>query len=889
MSLGNLSVKVGADISSYTSSMDTAASVARDKMGASAAAVNDFRSSLMRASSELEKAAQSMGGNMQAANDAIAASSAQSAEAIQNISDTADKSDFKSMGEKIASAIGVGIGAGIASTNKAWEAFVEYIKARVIIAAIAIVTGIAAIVVSAFYVAYKLVSGSIDLIAGLMDGTFYKSENVDALIASNNELKDLQKNLGLSSIEAGGLNDALKRLGVDKADYKTVYAGIAESAGKNGEELDRLGVKFKGMDGKILENRQTLENAKRVLDTYTAGWDRNQAAAAIGMGTYEQISAVLRVTAQETQKSKERLDEYQLGISAGAQEAIAKYETAMREFSVENDKFGAGIKRVIADAVMPQLTIMANWFQEGWPSMVRAFRVGVGSIAALFYAMSDAAHIAAEGIIAAFGIVYDLVKGVAVALFKAASGDMKGAWDALAGGWEGAKDRIKIAGENIMMQVMENDKNIKLAIAEDGRSASIKSAVIPTPQLKKWVAKPKEEKETMVKQDPFAAEMNNLGRTQAGIDYVIKNFEKFDGKVKESKVAMAEFDVTLGKFSDKQREQAGFDPLTATQKAAYIALNKLNEDGLELERQKMVIKKLDLGIANFAETNKMDIDSRRQDVEWMGKGQLALSKLTEARRIDGNVMKLISAAQIELGEKGEKIKQEQIAAIYAEADATKAAINELLQRSSDMQQSASFGAAEAMRQYGESAANTGAQIQNSLGNAFKSAEDAFVQFTLTGKLSFGDMAKSIMADIARIQMRKAIAGMINLAIGGFGGSDLKLDTAGAGMTSAGSTSLASQGLAGAYADGGDPPVGKPSLVGERGPEIFVPRGAGTIIPNSQIGKGSGDVYVTVNTTNGDSKTESKSDGRELVRLGNMIGAKVREVILQEKRNGGLLA
>jgi hypothetical protein len=39
----------------------------------------------------------------------------------------------------------------------------------------------------------------------------------------------------------------------------------------------------------------------------------------------------------------------------------------------------------------------------------------------------------------------------------------------------------------------------------------------------------------------------------------------------------------------------------------------------------------------------------------------------------------------------------------------------------------------------------------------------------------------------------------------------------------------------AFADGGDPPVGVPSLVGEQGPEIFVPRQAGTILPNKMLG------------------------------------------------------
>jgi len=42
-----------------------------------------------------------------------------------------------------------------------------------------------------------------------------------------------------------------------------------------------------------------------------------------------------------------------------------------------------------------------------------------------------------------------------------------------------------------------------------------------------------------------------------------------------------------------------------------------------------------------------------------------------------------------------------------------------------------------------------------------------------------------------------------------------------------------------FADGGRPPVGVPSIVGERGPEIFVPRTAGTIIPNDRLGQFGG--------------------------------------------------
>ena len=46
-----------------------------------------------------------------------------------------------------------------------------------------------------------------------------------------------------------------------------------------------------------------------------------------------------------------------------------------------------------------------------------------------------------------------------------------------------------------------------------------------------------------------------------------------------------------------------------------------------------------------------------------------------------------------------------------------------------------------------------------------------------------------------------------------------------------------------FANGGDPPVGRASIVGERGPELFVPRTAGTIIPNHALSSLGGSQVV----------------------------------------------
>jgi phage-related minor tail protein len=72
-----------------------------------------------------------------------------------------------------------------------------------------------------------------------------------------------------------------------------------------------------------------------------------------------------------------------------------------------------------------------------------------------------------------------------------------------------------------------------------------------------------------------------------------------------------------------------------------------------------------------------------------------------------------------------------------------------------------------------------------------------------------------------------------------------------------------------FADGGNPPVGKASIVGERGPELFVPRTAGTIIPNHALAGMGGTTMVTNNYINA---IDTKSFEERLYGSSNAIWA-----------------
>ena len=80
-------------------------------------------------------------------------------------------------------------------------------------------------------------------------------------------------------------------------------------------------------------------------------------------------------------------------------------------------------------------------------------------------------------------------------------------------------------------------------------------------------------------------------------------------------------------------------------------------------------------------------------------------------------------------------------------------------------------------------------------------------------------------------------------------------------------------LGGFFAEGGRPPINRPSIVGEKGAELFVPDSAGTIIPNNQLG-GSTNVTFNINTVDARGFNELLQGSRGMIV--NMINSAVNE-------------
>ena len=157
-----------------------------------------------------------------------------------------------------------------------------------------------------------------------------------------------------------------------------------------------------------------------------------------------------------------------------------------------------------------------------------------------------------------------------------------------------------------------------------------------------------------------------------------------------------------------------------------------------------------------------------------------------------------------------------------------------------------------------------------------------------GAQTFGQALSNVLRGLQRqlieMAMQQAVSGLFGNLFGGlFGGGRGSVPFITDNVFNTGfDTSLIS---AGAFAGGGNPPVGKASLVGEKGPELFVPRKSGTIIPNHALGGTTTNVVVNVDA----SGTAVSGDDRSAEQLGEIIASAVQAEIVNQQMAGGLLS
>lgn len=160
-----------------------------------------------------------------------------------------------------------------------------------------------------------------------------------------------------------------------------------------------------------------------------------------------------------------------------------------------------------------------------------------------------------------------------------------------------------------------------------------------------------------------------------------------------------------------------------------------------------------------------------------------------------------------------------------------------------------------------------------LNNTFRNGIVNSILDAVEGTRSLSESLAGILRQMARMILQQQLMN----ALSGFNPFKAAPSTAGPGGYTIPSAAIPK------FANGGRPPVNRPSVVGERGPELFVPDRAGTIVPNNALG--GANVVVNVDA----SGTQAQGDQPNAKALGAAIGAAVQAELVKQKRPGGLLS
>ena len=153
------------------------------------------------------------------------------------------------------------------------------------------------------------------------------------------------------------------------------------------------------------------------------------------------------------------------------------------------------------------------------------------------------------------------------------------------------------------------------------------------------------------------------------------------------------------------------------------------------------------------------------------------------------------------------------------------------------------------------------EIQEIGRGTFEGLKQSLTDFVMTGKLSFQDLGNFVIRSMVEMFIGEAIKNAMKGSLAMFKADAIKkafislyegaMKTFASipfpfNVVAVGGALAFGAGLINkikGFEKGGRPPVGQPSIVGEKGAELFVPDQAGTVVPNDKLGMGK---QVTVN-------------------------------------------
>lgn len=288
------------------------------------------------------------------------------------------------------------------------------------------------------------VQGMFATLAATLAVGFAKSA-IDDTVAFNKESNALARTLGITASEASVLNVALGDIYQDASALTGAVAKMTRAMTEDEDKIKDLGVATRDANGNFRNSLTVFQEVTGKLSQFKEGTDRNIEANKIFGKSWQDVLPLIKLTGEVIGEAREKAESLGLVITEQSSKTVGDYRAAMNDVG----DVMLGVKNAIAQALMPTLSWLGNWFSSIGPGLVLVFKGAIGGLASAFDLLGTGVRVVWETVNAFVVSVTEPIRALGSAFYKLVTGDFKGAADeiinipnAIANAWGGAFGRM---------------------------------------------------------------------------------------------------------------------------------------------------------------------------------------------------------------------------------------------------------------------------------------------------------------------------------------------------------------------------------------------------------------------------------------------------------------
>lgn len=227
---------------------------------------------------------------------------------------------------------------------------------------------------------FEELKGKIFAITAIVAGGSAFGEMINKSTETAAEIGKLSKALGVTAEQASVLRIALKDNGIETDTYLEVIKKLTEGVSSMEPEFNKMGIKTRDNNGKLLETKVLMDNSLAVLKSYKTGVNQNSAAIKLFTDNAKDVIPLLKVNNEEMERAAKKAQALGLIMGGDTVQANKEFKRSLGDL---NDVFNA-ISIAIANTIMPALKKMSEFFYNIGPSAINVLKITMDSLGSVF-------------------------------------------------------------------------------------------------------------------------------------------------------------------------------------------------------------------------------------------------------------------------------------------------------------------------------------------------------------------------------------------------------------------------------------------------------------------------------------------------------------------------